>query len=102
MPVEMYTVQYRGLQWPLCTFTGWSHKFGAVAVLLPTGDSLRVTLREGLLYSLTPSLPSKPKHHTALTEPTSTQHAGVDAPRGNCRASQWAANALLKSTVAFI
>jgi len=61
LPVEMYTVQYIGLQWPLCTTTGWSHKFAAAAALLPTPDSPRATLREGLLYSRTPSLPSKPK-----------------------------------------
>lgn len=85
LPVEMYTVQHIGLQWPLCTTTGWSHKFAAAAVLLPTLDSPRVTLREGLLYSRTPSLPSKPKAsrspHRAHIQPT----RGADIPRGNRR-----------------
>lgn len=61
LPVEMYTVQQAGLQWPLCTTTGWSHKFAAAAMPLPTPDSPRVMLREGLLYSHRPSQVSKPK-----------------------------------------
>lgn len=36
LPVEMYTIQHIGLQWPLCATSGWSQKFAAAALLLPT------------------------------------------------------------------
>lgn len=107
LPVEMYTVQYIGLQWPLCTTTGWSHKFAAAAVLLPTLDSPRVTLRERLPYSRTPSLPSKPKasrNPQQSTHPPSRQ--GWTPPEATAGAAHWAANAaggsLLKPAVVLI
>lgn len=104
LPVEMYTVQYIGLQWPLCTTTGWSHKFAAAAVLLPTLDSPRVTLRE----RLPPQPHTQPTLQTkSITQPLQSPHPpsrqGRTPPEATAGASHWAANAaggsLLKPTV---
>lgn len=106
LPVEMYTMQHIGLQWPLCTTSGWSQKFAAAALLLPTWGSPRVMLRDSFCYGSTLACSPNQKHPAAPTGPHPPSMQGHMSPQATTGATRWAVRAaqgsLLKSNLVLI